>query len=304
MKYVTLILITILPFASAFSQGCSDAGFCTVDGIKTHETENMDSVKVLKNTVKVGLSFGSTRYDVGILTPYAEYGRSLGENFGFSIRMLAAARFGDFTTTFDLSDAVVTGNVKLTEQIRLIGGAKIPFNSANKSYNGTALPMAYQSSLGTFDAIVGGSYANKNWLFVFAWQHPFNQNDNKYFEGQSSEASLEKYVSTNKYERSGDVLLRVSYMQRPIGKNKDWQFVYSILPIYHLQNDTYEDINGIRQTLSDSQGLTLNINIFANYKLNESSFLEFTVGAPIMAREVRPDGLPQFAIGAEFIKKF
>jgi hypothetical protein len=304
MRHLVLFFVSYLSLTNAFSQGCSDAGFCTVDGIKTQESGITDSAEIFKNTTKFGLSFGSTRYNVVILTPYAEYSRSLGANFDFSLRLLATARFGDFTTTFDLSDVVFTGNFKLTKQIKLIGGTKIPFNNADKSYKGTPLPMAYQSSLGTFDAIAGVSFASSKWLFVFALQYPLNHNDNEYFEDQPLEPSLEKYVSTNKYKRRGDVLLRISYLQKPVGKNKKWQFVYSILPVYHLQNDTYEDLDGNKQTLIDSKGLTLNLNIFANYKLSKSSFIEFTLGAPLLARKVRPDGLPQFAIGTEFIKKF
>jgi hypothetical protein len=304
MRYIIFVLLIFLPAKGVFSQGCSDAGFCTVDGIKTHDHENSGEKEILRNTAKFGLSFGSTRYDVKILTPYAEFGRSISDNFNLSIRLLAAARFGEYTSTFDLSDAVVTGSLKLSDKFRIIGGTKIPFNNADKSYSGTPLPMAYQSSLGTYDAILGSSYANKNWLFVLAFQQPVSQNNNSYFENISDEPSLEKYLTTNKYERSGDVLLRVSYMQKPVGKNKKWQFVYSILPVYHLQNDTYEDINGDRQTLENSKGLTLNMNIFANYQLSSDSFVELTIGAPIMAREVRPDGLPQFALGFEFVKRF
>ncbi len=304
MKFIAIVLITILSSINMFSQGCSDAGFCTLDGIKTKDNESSVGKEIFRNTAKYGLSFGSTRYSVQILTPYAEFGRNIGDNFILSIRVLAAARFGDYTSTFDLSDAIFTGGFKLSEKIRIMGGLKIPFNNADKSYNGEPLPMAYQSSLGTFDVILGSSYSNKNWLFVFAWQQPLNHNNNTYFEGISGEPSLENYLSTNYYGRSGDVLLRVSYVQKLVGKSKKLQFVYSILPVYHLQNDTYEDINGERKILDNSGGLTLNLNIFAKYEFSNGSFIEFTLGAPVLAREIRLDGLPQFALGFEFVKKF
>jgi hypothetical protein len=44
-------------------------------------------------------------------------------------------------------------------------------------------------------------------------------------------------------------------------------------------------------TVFGSKGLTLNANVFLNYKINDKSALEFNAGSPLVARDVRPEGL-------------
>ena len=53
-KNLVWMLFLILPYAM-YSQGCSDAGFCTIDSFKPHEHE--DEVQN-KNQFKIGLNFG------------------------------------------------------------------------------------------------------------------------------------------------------------------------------------------------------------------------------------------------------
>jgi len=56
--------------------------------------------------------------------------------------------------------------------------------------------------------------------------------------------------------------------------------------------------------ITDSKGLTLNTNIITNYKISSKTTFELTSGFPVIARKVRPDGLSQFAVTIELIKKF
>ena len=69
------------------------------------------------------------------------------------------------------------------------------------------------------------------------------------------------------------------------------RFTSSLLSIYHLGNDTYEDTNNVEKEIEGSGGLTVNLNLFLDYRLSHNSSLNFIVGSPIAVRKVRPDGL-------------
>ena len=76
--------------------------------------------------------------------------------------------------------------------------------------------------------------------------------------------------------------------------------ISSILPIYHIGDDSFVNKQNETQDIIGSKGLTLNLNIFYQYKFSDSRTIEFSVGAPVVSREVRPDGLSQFALGVEY----
>ena len=70
--------------------------------------------------------------------------------------------------------------------------------------------MDYQSSLGTFDLIFGVGYQINKLQLVAAIQQPLTQNNNLFFASSYPEDSpLREFQSTNKFIRSGDVMLRV-----------------------------------------------------------------------------------------------
>jgi len=307
-----LIFIILLSFAyalDAFAQGCSDAGFCSIDGIKQNDIVTNDSLVTdsssFDNTIKAGLSLGNTRYSVWILNSYISYSRQLNNKITATIKFDGQYRVGSLTQVVGLSDITLSLSYKLQKSLGVIIGGKIPFSDANRKYNGNVMPMAYQTSLGTYDAIVGAHYAYKNFFVAMGWQQPLIQNSNTYFDGNFSIEELgTPYLVTNNYKRAGDVLLRISYNHKPKTIMKKFSFIYSLLPIYHLKNDQYTNESNNIIEIKDSKGLTLNTNIVANYKISSKTAFELITGFPVIARKVRPDGLSQFAVTIEFIKKF
>lgn len=302
-KMKTLILIGFVLFFSINlkAQGCSDAGFCTVNSIKTDE--NTDTLKTIKNQFKFGLTFGDTKYKVSIINPYVEYTRYLNKKLSASFKVFSSVHHGDLTTTQSISDAILTLNYKLPHKIKVVGGVKLPFNKSNISDNGVSLPMAYQTSLGTFDIILGANYNYKSFVFTAAYQQPLTQNRNTFLsENYPDDINYSKYISTNGYQRSGDVLIRLTYYSQ--FKNKKLLLISSLLPIYHLRNDTYINKNGEKISIVGSEGLTLNLNAFMKYKIDENNSLEFSAGAPVISRKNRPDGLSQLSIGIEYLVNF
>ena len=302
MKSASLLILIFCSFyfkvPNLNAQGCSDAGFCTIHSIKP---QLEDSTFTSNNTFKLGTAYGVAQYNVLVITPYLEYTRRHGK-LGFSAKLLMGVRSGELTTTSGLADIILSTSWQTSPKLQLSGAIKLPFNKADKTANGLPLPMAYQTSLGTTDLILGASFKINEWLVSTAWQQPLNQNNNAFLFDDYPDGELnDPYLSTNGYKRKGDVLVRIS---RSAILSEKMTLSYSLLPIYHLGNDSYLNSNGEELSIYKSKGLTLNLNAFVQYQLNESSALEFNVGAPIMARKNRPDGLSQFAVALEYIVSF
>lgn len=302
MKIILSAFLVLLTISFTLAQGCSDAGFCTLSAINA-ESKN-DSTPTAKNTLKVGISAGATDYDVRILAPYVELSRLLTKNINAGIKLNGNYRTGPVTSVAHFSDAIITASYAVAQKHSLMAGVKLPFNSANLAFEGEYLPMAYQTSLGTVDIIAGWRMQSGNVTVSAAYQQPVEQNSNSFKPESTKNTELQNYARTTDYKRSGDILVRASYTHNLQGKAKRLKLTYSILPIYHLQNDRYSDSQGFEKEHANSQGLTLNLNLFANYELKKNSYIEFSTGAPVIARKFRPDGLSTFALTLEYGIKF
>jgi hypothetical protein len=178
-------------------------------------------------------------------------------------------------------------------------GLKVPLSAADASSNGLPLPLDYQASLGTWDALVGFGYEVKKIQFVVAWQQPLVQNKNQFLAMDYPIGSeLRAFQSTRNYIRSGDVMLRVAY---PVRLHSRVKLTPGILPIYHLQNDRYTDEDQIQREIAGSQGLTLNGNVYLDYDVSEKHSLQLNAGMPFVVRTARPDGLTRgFLVNMEY----
>jgi hypothetical protein len=114
-------------------------------------------------------------------------------------------------------------------------------------------------------------------------------NENEFLPGDyPSEPLTLKYWPTNKFLRKGDVVGRVSYNFKTEGR---FSVRPSLLGIYHETNDTYQDNNKVRRAIFNSKGLTLNANVFIDYRFKNGSGVELSLGTPFIVRDQRPDGL-------------
>ncbi|MGI9531562.1 hypothetical protein [Lutimonas sp.] len=284
---IFLIFVAIWLFSvNGFAQGCSDAGVCTIDSFKPHEH---DASYELQNSFKVGFNVGAADYDIGVFGTYLDYRREFNERLSVDAKLTTLSQSGNDISTFGLSDIYVNGNYKLGSRTSLTVGFKVPLSDANKKEDGLALPMDYQSSLGTFDLVLGIGYNIKKLQLLAAIQQPLTQNNNEFLSDlYSSDSPLSEFQSTNQFKRSGDVIIRASY---PLNLGKKFVFTPSLLPIYHLSNDKFTDIDGIEKEIDGSQGLTLNWNTYFDYYLNGKHSLQLSLGSPFIVRETRPDGL-------------
>ncbi|AFN74629.1 hypothetical protein MROS_1392 [Melioribacter roseus P3M-2] len=285
---IHFLIASLFLFVSTYSygQGCSDAGVCTINGLKPHGQESANSIN---NQFKIGGFFGVADNSVNVYGNYLEYNGRVTGKYGVDIKITSIAQSGNDISKRGLSDVFLNLNYFAADRFVITAGAKIPLSDANRKLDGLSLPMDYQPTLGTLDLIMGAAYAINNFQIVAAIQQPLSQNGNEFISGDyPANSPLRNFQTTNKFKRSGDVLLRVSY---PIRLYRDLTITPSILPIYHLANDKYTDEYEIENEIIGSRGLTLNGNIYLDYKLNEENSVQLNVGAPFIVRDSRPDGL-------------
>jgi len=304
MKTSIILIFVAFIFLSfnknCVAQGCSDAGFCTVNSFKPNHN---DSTPTYKNQIKTGFFLGSADNNILVYGNYLEYNKTLNNNLGVDVKLTTLGQSGNNISTLGIADLFLTLNYQTGKKLKWIGGVKIPLTSADKTRNNVALPMDYQASLGTFDLIFGLGYAIKKLQLVAAIQQPLTQNNNQFIPTQYPvNDRLRKFQSTNKFVRGGDVLVRISY---PINIKPKLKFTPSLLPIYHLTQDKYTDEFNNQKSIIGSDGLTLNGNVYFDYEINNKSIIQLNVGMPFIVRQVRPDGLTRSLIGnIEYRVKF
>lgn len=282
------------------AQGCSDAGFCTINSFKP---QLADSSKNGKNHLKIGGFFGSADNSISVYGNYVEFYRQVSAKVALDAKITSLGQSGNNISVFSLSDLFLNLNYRLTNQLQMTVGTKIPFSQANQSNNNLPLPMDYQSSLGTFDLILGVGYTINKLQLVAALQQPLSQNNNQFLASQYPiNSPLRKFQSTNQYSRKGDVLVRIAY---PLTLHSKLKMTASLLPIYHLGNDQFRDELNRLTDIQGSKGLTLNGNLFFDYVFNATNSLQLNVGTPFVVRDVRPDGLTRgFILNLEYKIKF
>lgn len=285
LNYLIALVVLVFSVWNSNAQGCSDAGFCSVgNGFKVTDV-------YLKNNFEVGAVYGIAEEDITVFSQYLSYTRNFSKSFGVNLKVTSSIANGDLGTNTNIGDAFVTGNYNFKSKSKskwsILMGVKIPFTSANDKIDGVSLPMAYQSSLGTFDFISGIGLSYKKWEFNIAYQLPLTKyNENTYFDVL---LEADEFNSTNLFGRKSDGLFRAAYIIKT--PNEKFTFKPNMLLIYHFGEDSFENSLGIRENIDNSEGTTLNANLIATYKINATSYLETSIASPLVIRSERPDGL-------------
>src|SRR5690606_8577801 len=208
---------------------------------------------------------------------------------------------GNFGNTSGMGDIslCLTRNIFTSEKydVNVSVGAKIPSNdsdltSKDPRFEGLPLPMYYQTSLGTYDAIAGISLISRNWLVATGIQHPFNQNNNQFswgpwFDPYPDDDYLRKNAAAIELQRGTDVMLRLERNFRFSRLN----FTVGLLPIYRLNYDEITNAEGNRVKVPDARGLAMSGIFTTGYSFNVSSGVKLLLGHKIVQRKVNPDGL-------------
>jgi hypothetical protein len=284
-KTILIIIIALFSNYTSYSQGCSDAGICSIGN------SFQDSKTEFKNGIEIGNIFGTGEADITYFSSYLTYIRTINDQLSFSSKVTYSIANGSFGQRGAFGDGYLIGNynwkTKTTRKWSSLIAFKIPFTSSNLKINEFSLPLDYQSSLGTFDLIVGLNLNYKKWDFNTAIQVPiFNNNKNSYFKEFSD---TDDFSSTNLFERKPDALFRTTYTIQL--NNKKFSFKPNLLFIYHLGEDRFENAFGKTETIQNSDGLTINGNLITSYAINSKKSIELSIASPFLVREARPDGL-------------
>lgn len=295
MKKTILTCAALFMAFFGFAQGCSDAGFCSLGVLKNNSNDTS------KHTLSFGLNYGIGKENTQIGNAYAEYGSVISDRWSFQTKITATYATGFLGHSFDIGDIYGTLNYKLVNSesnaVNLLGGVKIPLTSGNhKNDQGRTLPLDYQAGIGTYDAIAGINYiVARHWEFDAGVQIPVIQvNKSTFFPDEHTDPRAFEFAPTNNFKRKSDVLGRIGYyFQLP---SSGIVIKPSLLGIYHLGKDTYEDRFGKQTVIDGSGGFTLNGSILASKRFKNGNGLELLVATPFVVREVRPDGLTRSGV--------
>jgi hypothetical protein len=288
--FLSFLLIAAIS-TRVLSHGCSDAGFCSLGALK-----NVPGGSQPKRMLDVGFNFGYGEQKTLTYNPYIQYGVVINERLSIHGKLTSTYAKGFLGSKFNLGDIygviTYTPTNYVNSSLRFIGGIKIPLTTANdKNAAGLALPLDYQSSIGTYDIIGGINYIYGSHLEVdAAVQVPVIQNNKSSFfpDNFPPDSRLNNFPPTNQFRRQPDVLFRLGYY---IYLPASITLKPNLLAIYHSGNDSYLNRAGARVALINSQGLTLNEGINVTKRFGNNNRLELIAAMPIIGRKLRPDGL-------------
>ena len=298
IPFVLLLFFFINYYAN--SQGCSDAGFCTMGAMKPNQNFRKFKAKVV--SVELGQYYGYTKFQTHVFTSYIDVNIGLGTKTSMQVKIPYTVVRGELGSAHSFSDISfsATRNVvrKDKYQINVTVGGKIPTNNGNlpsNIYDHKVMPMYYQTSLGTYDIVSGGSLITKKWLFAAGYQQPLNSNKNTFshqlWTGEDPAAT--EYPNTINLKRGNDVMVRV---ERNFRSSKFNGYV-GLLPIWRINKDVATDpVTGARVTEPGSDGLTLNGLTGVGYNLSARSSLKFLFAYAIHSRPHNPDGLSRIFV--------
>ena len=301
MRIFLFLFILASVHFDTFSQGCSDAGFCTMGAMKPDQPFNK-KIKVKLRSMELSFYRGTTTLTPIVYVATADMNFSLNSKTTFQLKVPFQHVEGRLAKTSSLSDLSLcfTRNIYSSDQfdLNLSIGGKIPTNNSDFTANdGNALPMYYQTSLGTWDLISGISLINKHWLVATGIQIPLNQNKNNFdwhhwnTNDPDEFAYVQEYANATGLKRGVDVMLRVERNFR----FSRFNFSAGLLPIYRITPDVITNAAGFRTSYNAKNdkavGLAMSWIVTAGYNFNVRSGVRLLIGHKIVQRAFSPDGL-------------
>ncbi|NOT76546.1 MAG: hypothetical protein HOP08_16580 [Cyclobacteriaceae bacterium] len=309
MMRIALTVVSILFSITAFSQGCSDAGFCTMGAMKPDQSFNK-KIKFKLNNMDLSFYRGTTTLTPVIYVATLDMNFSIFNKTTLQVKLPFQHVEGRLATTSSVSDISIcfTRNVISNDRfdLNVSFGGKIPTNNSDFSTSeGNALPMYYQTSLGTYDLIAGVSLINRKWLLATGIQVPLNSNNNQFdwhrwVDNDPDELDyIQKYANATELRRGIDVMIRV---ERNFRFNR-LNFSLGVLPIYRITADKITNFAGQRTSFdaagNEAIGLAMSGIGTVGYSFNVRSSIKLLLGHKITQRQFSPDGLTR-----EFVSSF
>lgn len=293
MKFALSAVFTLVIFINCFSQGCSDAGICTIGSFKP---DGHFDPEVKMNQIYATGSYGVGDEKLSVLGFNIGYKRNWGANLKSELKLTAASHSRDDLSLNGLGDLFISFQYAI-KKLDITAGIKLPLSDGNEMENAELRSLDLQPSLGTTDLLAGIAFKLSGLHVGLAFQKSLSNSKNDYYNSIINPAPSSKYV----YKREADLMLRLAY---PIKLNESWSLTPNFLPIYHLKNDSYENDTEIVE-LEGSKGITLNAGAYLDYVFTNGNGLQFSFGLPLVNRDLRPDGLTRkFVTALQYQLKF
>lgn len=287
----------------AYTQGCSDAGFCTMGAMKPDQHLKKNRVAKLMS-MEISQYVARTKFEDYIAATTIEANVSLGRGNKnmVQIKVPYMMTFNFLENSRGLGDISLSYTRPLLQkekwQVSATVGGKIPTNRANKKTSeGLPLPMYQQTSLGTYDLVAGISLLSKGWLIATGLQLPLiNTNKNEFtwavwrkaLPAEDARRLHQDQIPMSKdLARQADIMLRVERNIR--FQRLDWHI--GLLGIYRLKEDIFTNGAGVRDIAPDTKGLALSAIVGFTYHLSAKSALRVVYGDALRQRKKNPDGL-------------
>lgn len=315
MRYLFLITLTVASLTGS-SQGCSDAGFCTMGAMKPDQPYSKQ-IDFKLRSIEFNYYHGKSLLSPIITVYTADMNFSINGDYSLQVKVPYQTVDGNLGKTAGIGDLSVSASrgfpLKNGYTAGITLGTKIATGKSNIENNDTSfgtggdLPMYYQLSLGTYDLVLGGSLINEKWLFATGLQLPIvhnNQNDFRW--GQWTEYPnqdyIKKYALANELKRGTDVMLRAERNFRFVNFN----FGIGYLAIFRLSRDEiYNFREDRREKLDNTRGLASNFLVNFGYSFNVNHSIKLIGGMKVTHREINPDGLTRkHVISSSYVYRF
>ncbi len=284
---------SLLCAAASYGQGCSDAGFCTAGTMQGGKAVADSSNR--PGSIGLSVTAGAGENGTMIWVPQLEGSIGIGRRGVLEGKLPYSVASGNLGRHAGPGDPIITySHILAAHPGKLVWtatvGLRIGINNANATDGGRALPMPYQSGLGTTDVIVGLGAKYRHWLSgAIGYQQPVWQyNDNGYLPAilYPTNAADTLYFASRRLRRKGDLLARVEVG----GHWHRWAASAGPLLICHLGTDNITLADGSSTALQGSAGATLNLSGTLAYTTGRMK-ITLIGGSPFIVRTYRPDGL-------------
>jgi hypothetical protein len=296
IRLIFIINVVTIPLNTLFAQGCSDAGFCTMGAMRPNQ-HFAKKMNVTLKSIEISGYYGVTKFKDVYYSSIIDINVGINPKISFQVKLPYTFVVGELGKPQGFGDISLSATRNLwvgdRKQINLTLGFKLPTGNANaKDENNRSLPMYYQTTLGTYDFVIGISWISKAWLIAIGYQQALNKVENGFkwsdWKGDVSEASARAYPVSNQLLRGKDVMMRLERNFR-LGR---FNAYLGLLPIYRFTKDQL--ILPETKQLGEqegSDGLALTGLVGGGYRFSYHSGIKFLYGHRIVERKSNPDGL-------------
>ncbi|MEL7003963.1 MAG: hypothetical protein AAFN93_14670 [Bacteroidota bacterium] len=312
MKLLGIMALLMACSYQNYGQGCSDAGFCTMGAMRPSQIYTR-KINFKLREVEFNYSRSSTPLTPTISAATVDFTFGINDKTSMQVKVPYVWVDGSLGNTAGVGDLSVsfTRNVYSNEQFHINAtlGGKIPTNNGdldedvNEEFisdgipTNQDLPMYYQTSLGSYDIVGGGSLISKKWMFAAGFQIALTENQNDFrfghWQNYFDPPYLRDYDLANDLKRGTDIMIRA---ERAFHfSNVDIRL--GVLPIFRITEDEILDVNPASETFNErikvdgTTGLALTSLLNVAYHFNAYNSVKLLYALKITDRDVNPDGL-------------